>query len=1018
MENDDELIAIVSMDCRLPQAGGVEEFWQKLVDGESAIRDLTDAEVAAAGVPADRRGRTDYVKRAGVLDGVAEFDSAYFGYSPREADVLDVQQRLMLESSVTLLERANIDPHRTEKRIGVFAGSGMSTYLFGALSRPELVDSLGEMVVRHGNDKDFLATRISYKLNLHGPSVNVQTACSTGLVAVHSGVQSLLLNECDAAIAGAVYVRVPQESGYQYQVGGVLSPDGVCRPFDAGANGTLFTNGLGLVLLKRLRDAIADGDRVHAVIAGSAVNNDGAQKVSFTAPSVSGQVGVLSEALQISGAKQTDVTYIESHGTGTQLGDPIEIEAIKQAYGYDGAPCGIGSLKGNFGHLNIAAGIIGLIKAALVLQHRYVPPTINVGEVSPALDLDGSRYFVTTEGRALDGDGEQWAAVSAFGMGGTNSHVLLKSFEQALAEPAEPGESAEPGASGESGEPDESGASADGPAVLTFSARTEDALRGQALALAEHLAAHPDASLAQYAYTLREGRTRHPFRASLAAVDRAEAITRLKAERYHRGSGAGEQEIAFVFAGQGTQRRAMGAVLAAKNRQFARRLDEAVEAVNAHLDFDVRTCLGPDGQVDGIDTSIAQPLLFVVEYALATALVDAGVRPRYVLGHSLGEIVAATVAGVFDLPVAAELVATRARLMGDCPGGAMLAVTDTGPLADLLDDGSLSVAATNSPRQTVLSGSHEAIEAAAARAADAGVQHQRLATSHAFHSPLMREAADAFRAFLGTVELRAPRIPLVSNVTGRPLTEYEARSPHYWADHLLRPVRFTESVEALREAEVTRFVEIGPGRAMSNLVKAAFGTEAAGLELAQALGDSEHEDEAFADAVALGWAADPEVPLAPYASAERMTSVPTYAFDRQVHWVEPVLGFAAQDAPTRVPAQTPAQTPTQAPTDTPADAPTDAPAEAASADGSDEATAEIRRIVGGVFEGFLGAAAADTDSEFFALGGNSLMAIQLINKLRETFELDFSVRDFYENSSVSATTNVIKALLLEEPAHV
>ncbi|MFD6436374.1 beta-ketoacyl synthase N-terminal-like domain-containing protein [Streptomyces venezuelae] len=997
MESDDELIAIVSMECRLPRARDVDEFWQTLVDGESAVQDLTDAEVAAAGVPEGRRSRADYVKRAGVLDGIAEFDSTYFGYSPREADILDVQQRLMLESSVSLLERANIDPHRTQQRIGVFAGSGMSTYLFGALRRRDLVESLGEMVIRHGNDKDFLATRTSYKLNLRGPSVNVQTACSTGLVAVHSAVQSLLLNECDAAVAGAVHVRLPQHAGYRYQVGGVLSPDGICRPFDAGANGTVFTNGIGLVLLKRLRDAVADGDEVHAVIAASAVNNDGAEKVSFTAPSVSGQVDVLSDALQISGAKQTDITYIEAHGTGTALGDPIEIEAIKQAYGLDGAPCGIGSLKGNFGHLNIAAGIIGLIKAALVLKHGHVPPTVNVDEVSPALELDESRYFVTTEGFPLDRASENWAGVSAFGMGGTNGHVILKSFAPTPAE-----EAADATADDD--------VAATGPSVLTFSARSEDALRGQAAALADHLAAHPDASLAAYAHTLREGRTLHPYRASLAAADRAEAVTRLRAGRYHRGSEAGTNDIAFVFAGQGTQREAMGAALAAKDEHFARRLDEAVAAVNEHTDFDVQAYLGPDGPVDGIDTSVAQPLLFAVEYALAAALTDAGVRPRYVLGHSLGEIVAATVAGVFDLRTAAELVATRARLMGACPTGAMLAVDRLDAFTDLLG-ASLVVAATNSPAQYVLSGTHEAVEEAVARAADAGVRHQRLATSHAFHSPLMRGAADEFRAFLHTVEFRAPRIPLVSNITGRVLTEYEARSPHYWADHLLRTVDFAESMRTLREAGVSRFVEIGAGRSMSNLVRANLAAEAdLTPELAQTLGESEHEEESFADAVALGWAADPEVPVARYASAPRMVSLPTYAFERHVHWVEPTLGFGADDdTDALVTAPTP---PVAAP------APTLAVADEGAGEGLDGPTEEIRAIVAKIYESFIGAPATAHEREFFELGGNSLMAIQLINKLRETFELDFSVRDFYENSSVSGTTDVIKSLLLQETAHV
>ncbi|MFC1418886.1 beta-ketoacyl synthase N-terminal-like domain-containing protein [Streptacidiphilus cavernicola] len=989
---DDDLIAIVAMECRLPQAEDVDEFWKRLTDAESVITDLTDADLAAAGVPDSQSSRPDYVRRAGVLDGVSDFDSGYFGYSSREADVLDVQQRLMLEKSVSLLERANIDPRRTEHRIGVFAGSGMSTYLFRVLNRPDLVEALGETVVRHGNDKDFLSTRISYKLNLRGPSVNVQTACSTGLVAVHSAVQSLLLDECDAAIAGAVYVRLPQDAGYRYQVGGVLSPDGVCRPFDAQANGTLFTNGLGLVLLKRLRDAVADGDDIHAVIAGSAVNNDGARKASFTAPSVSGQVRVLSDALALSGAKQTDVTYIEAHGTGTALGDPIEIEAIKQAYGLDGEACGIGSLKGNFGHLNIAAGILGLIKAALVLKHRYVPPTVNVREVSPALELDGSRYFVTTQGRHLDGDGPAWAAVSAFGMGGTNGHVVLRSFDRV---PTVPGPPAGP---------------VSGPSILTFSARSEAALRRQAARLAGRLAADADGRPAEYAHTLSAGRTLHPYRASLAVVDRTEAVARLKAEQYHVGSETDPNEVTFVFAGQGTQRQAMGSVLAANNPAFARRLDEAVTAVNRHTDADLGSFLRPEGPADVTDTAVAQPLLFAVEYALATTLIDAGVRPRYLFGHSLGEVVAATVADVFDLRTAAELVAARARAMARCAPGAMLSVGRLDPFAELIDADALVVAATNSPRQFVLSGTRGGIERAVARAVEAGVHHQRLATSHAFHSPLMQDAADEFLGFLKQIDLRAPRIPLVSNITGRLLTGYEARNPHYWADHLVRSVDFAGSVDTLLKLGARRFVEIGSGRSMSNLIRANAGSAADpahALALAQTLGEPEHEDESFADAVALGWASDPAVDIEAFTAAGRMVPLPTYPFEKRLHWVDEPAGRPEAVAPSAVPAPGPEP---EAPA-------AETPSAAADQHGPDAATEEIRLIVGQIFASFLGESEADDDLGFFELGGNSLMAIQLINKLRETFELDLSVRDFYENSSISATTRVMRSMLLEEPVN-
>ncbi|MFE1316817.1 beta-ketoacyl synthase N-terminal-like domain-containing protein [Kitasatospora phosalacinea] len=1016
MQNDDDLIAIVAMECRLPQAADVDEFWARLVDGHTAVSDLTDEQLATAGVPVAQRSRPDHVKRAGVLEGVAEFDSGYFGYSEREADILDVQQRLMLEKSVALLERANIDPQRTAQRIGVFAGSGMSTYVTGPLQRPDLMDALGEMVVRHGNDKDFLATRISYKLNLHGPSVNVQTACSTGLVAVHSAVQSLLLNECDAAIAGAVYVRVPQEAGYRYQVGGVLSPDGVCRPFDARANGTLFTNGLGLVLLKRLADAVADGDRVHAVIAGSAVNNDGAQKVSFTAPSVSGQVAVLREALEISGADPAEVGYLEAHGTGTALGDPIEVEAIKQAYGSTGVPCGIGSLKGNFGHLNIAAGIVGLIKAALVLEHGFVPPTVNVSEVNPALELDGSRYFVTTESLELDRTATHWAGVSAFGMGGTNGHVLLRSHRPQEA-PAEAPE----------GAPEETPAgraAEDGrPSILAFSARSRSALRGQAAALAARLAADPDAVLAEYAHTLHEGRTRHPHRAALAAVRPAEAVARLRAERYHTSAGADSDSdsdaIAFVFAGQGTQRLAMGAGLAARNPAFARRLAEAGAAVGAHTGFDPLALLKDGRERDTAATEVAQPLLFAVEYALAQTLLDSGLTPHYLFGHSLGEVVAASVAGVFDLATAAELVAVRARAMAACPGGAMLAVSDPAPFAELVADGSLVVASVNSPRQQVLSGSLAAVDRAAALAAEAGVVHQRLATSHAFHSPLMQGAAEEFLAFLATRELHAPRMPVVSNITGRVLSEYEARNPRYWAEHLVRPVQFGGSVDTLREAGVTRFVEIGAGRSMSNLVRANFAAAGAPAPLlAQTLGEPEAEAESFADALALGWATDPQVAIADHTAAARMTALPTYAFEKRIHWVEPATGFATGTTTGTTTGPVPAAAPAPAATAAPA-APTAAPAAAAAPAGTPEgADEEVRQIVAQIFQNFLGGSATSTDLGFFELGGNSLMAIQLINKLRETFQLDLSVRDFYENSSIDETSCVITAMLIEEPAHV
>lgn len=996
--DDGDRIAIVAMECRLPGADNVQEFWQKLVDGDDAIRDLSEQDLREAGIPPEEWRRADYVRRAGVLEGVDEFDSEYFGYSSREADAMDVQQRLMLESAVALCERANFDPSSSDRRVGVFAGSALSTYLFGVVNGSDLVSTLGEMVVRHGNDKDFLATRISYKLNLKGPSVNVQTACSTGLVAVHSAVQSLLLNECDAAIAGAVHVRVPQASGYKYQVGGVLSPDGTCRPFDADANGTLFANGLGLVMLRRLKDAIADGDQVWAVIGGSAVNNDGAAKMSFTAPSVAGQVDVLSDALAVSGADASDIRYIEAHGTGTALGDPVEIEAIKQAFGAEGPRCGIGSLKGSFGHLNIAAGIVGLIKAALVLKHNYVPPTRNLRETNPDLNLEGSRYFIVKGGEPLTEDGNGWVGVSAFGMGGTNSHVLLRAYDEVAEQATERDEV---------------------PVVLTLSARSADALDRQAARLVDHLAADPELSLAACALTLQRGRALHPHRAALAASTVKDAVARLRSGRFHRGAGAETTDLAFIFAGQGTQRRGMGARLAAANPKFAEHLEEALEALAGHAQFDVRAVLLSDSDVDITDTTVAQPVLFAVEHALAATLLAEGVRPNYVLGHSLGELVAATVAGVFELHDAAEVVVKRASLMGACAPGSMLAVDRLQPFADRVARGELSVAARNSSSQLVLSGSHAAIEEALDLASQAGVSAHKLATSHAFHSPLMTDAATSFFDFLQAFPLKSPEIPMISNITGGVLTEYEARNPRYWADHLLRTVDFSQSLATLADLGVAQFVEIGAGRAMTNLVKANYAPTGLSPDVVPVLSDAEYEDEAFADAVALGWANDPRVRLDAFMLAERMVALPTYAFERRSHWVAPSGGFAFEQPPS---GSDPLARDEEAvdSTSIPAARTQDGLADASTTQErlpdsrAQAAMDEVREVVESIFSGFVGQVSGREDVGFFELGGNSLMAIQLINRVRETFEVDLAVRDFYENSSVIATAGVVTSLLLKE----
>ncbi|BET27127.1 acyl transferase domain-containing protein [Limnobacter thiooxidans] len=993
--DQDNTIAIVAMACNIPQASNTDELWNLLMQKHSTITDLNNEQILRTGISASALSNPSYVKKAGILDDIDKFDSQYFDISAKEADVLDVQQRKMLEAAVHLLNQANIDPGRCAKRIGIFAGSGFSSYLFGILERTDLVDALGEMIIRHGNDKDFLCPRISYKLNLKGPSVNVQTSCSTGLVAVHTACQSLLLHECEMAIAGAVYIRVPQDTGYLHQADSVLSSDGICRPFDSNSDGTIFTNGLGLVLLKRLEDAIQDGDEIVAVIRASAINNDGSQKVGFTAPSVTGQVNVLREAIQIAGIDAADMQYIEAHGTGTALGDPIEMEAIKQAYGENGQPCGLGSLKSNFGHFNIAAGVIGLIKAALILKHKTIPATLHVDKVNPTLGLEQSRFFVTQHSTPLNTSAPQLVAVSAFGMGGTNSHVILQNFETKA-----------PPTSKQSDEFN----------IFTLSAKSENALNALLIKHIDYFANKPEASFADAAHTAFYCRPHFPNRISFVARRHDEALALLQAGRFNRHLEKEPEKLAFLFSGQGTQHIHMGSQLASKSAQFNQNLEQVLDVFLTEQSVDLRSCLWHEEKAAEIaNTETTQPLLFAVEYALAKTLIESGIMPRYVLGHSLGELVAASISGIFDLSTAAAVVVKRAQCMARCEPGSMIAVEDIDCLQALIQARSISVAAHNSPRQFVVSGTHEAIEAAIEILDFKAVGYQRLKTSHAFHSQMMRPAAAEFFEFLKAQKLNEARIPLVSNITGQVLAEYEYKNPIYWSDHLLRTVQFAKSVQSLHELGVSHFVEIGHGYAMGNLIQANKPRNSQGStsKVVQALGSTDEEYACFLNTIAAAWALSGQLVLAPYVQGHNKVSLPVYPFDKTRHWIEPVIGFRKQLAPVAtMQANPPAN---EAAIATCAESATIKP-EAITPGNADDNPVEA--IVADIYSTYLGEGTVDREQSFFDLGGNSLIAIQMINKLRETFKLDIPLRGFYENSSVSAVSFQIAQKLLEDEANV
>ncbi|HEU0076015.1 MAG TPA: type I polyketide synthase, partial [Longimicrobiaceae bacterium] len=827
MQETAPAVAVVGMAGRFPGAQDVEEFWSNLREGVHSISFFSDEELAAAGVDPSLIRNPDYVRAGGVLEGIELFDAGFFGFNPREAEVLDPQHRIFMETAWEALENAGIDPETTERAVGIYAGSSTSHYLtYHVLSRPEIVEAVGAFQVHIGNGKDFLATRASYKLNLRGPALNVQTGCSTGLVSVHVACQALLNGECDVALAGGVTVNLGQRQGYLYSPGGVLAPDGHCRAFDARAGGALSGSGVALVVLKRLDDALADGDTIHAVVRGSAINNDGAQKVGFTAPSVDGQAAVIEEALAVGDVDPATIGFVEAHGTGTDLGDPIEVAALTQAFGEVGRTqfCALGSVKTNIGHLDAAAGTAGMIKAVLALEHGEIPPTLHYTAPNPKIDFASSPFFVNTELRRWDTDDHpRRAGVSSFGIGGTNAHVVLE-------EPpaTEPSEAARPWH------------------LLVLSAKTTPALEAATDRLAAHLRAHPEQELADVAHTLQVGRRALEHRRVLVARDREDAAAALESrapQRVVSGTAPEPRPVAFLFSGVGDHDPQMGRGLYETEPVFRAEVDRCAEILRAHLGVDLREVLypgeapadgegeaspkidlramlsrasaGPDEAAERLNaTSMAQAALFVTEYALAKQWMAWGVRPEAMIGHSLGEYVAAAVAGVFSLEDALMLVAERSRLIEELPEGAMLGL----PMAEaevrpLLRDG-LAVGTVNGPAMTVVSGPVDAVAALEAELAGRGVACRRLPTRHAFHSPMMAPVAERLAELMRRVRLSAPEIPFVSNVTGTWIRAEEAADPEYWARHLCGTVRFAEGMAELLRDGSRVLLEVGPGRTL------------------------------------------------------------------------------------------------------------------------------------------------------------------------------------------------------------
>ncbi|WP_071189197.1 type I polyketide synthase [Trichormus sp. NMC-1] len=871
-------IAIIGMAGRFPKANNLDAYWQNLREGVEALTEFTDTDLQAQGVDAQLLNNPHYVKAGFVLEDVESFAASFFDYSPREAEIMDPQQRIFLEVAWEALENAGYNTETDQEQISIYASSSINTYfLFNLLPNSELIKLVGFDQIRHNNRADNLATRVAYKLNFKGSAINVQTGCSSSLVGIHLACQSLLNHECDIALAGGVSISANQTTGYLYQEGGILSPDGHCRAFDAQAKGTLNGNGVGVVVFKRLQDAMRDGDFIHAIIKGTAVNNDGSLKVGYTAPSIDGQAKVITEALAVSGVNPETISYIETHGTGTVLGDPIEIAALKKSfdlYTQKQNFCALSSVKTNIGHLDAAAGIAGFIKTVLALKNKQIPPSLNFASPNPQIDFANSPFYVNNQLKEWHSPNHpRRAGVSSFGIGGTNAHIILEEAPNII----------------NSGITSEISRQWQ---LLPLSAKTNSALETATQNLANYFRQNPDVNLADVAYTLSVGRQSFEHRRIAICENIEDAIQVLETQNTPF-SQAEHPAIIFMFPGQGSQYVNMGRELYETEAIFREQVDNCCELLKPHLGLDLRQILYPtvttsEATQQLTQTAITQPALFVIEYALAKLWITWGVNPQAMIGHSIGEYVAACLGDVFTLEDALALVAMRGKLMQQLPSGAMLAVfLSAAEIKPLLNE-NLSLAANNAPNLCVVSGTHAAIEALHQQLAAKGVECRNLHTSHAFHSQMMNPIIDEFQEYLSKINLQSPQIPFISNVTGTWITTAQATDSYYWGQHLRQTVRFAEGMTELGNKSAQIFLEVGPGKVLSNLVKQL---EASPTILSSLRHPQEQQSDVAFLFNTLGklWQAGIEINWSEFYNSQRRYRVPlpTYPFERQRFWIEP-----------------------------------------------------------------------------------------------------------------------------------
>jgi acyl transferase domain-containing protein len=971
-------VAIIGSAGRFPGAASVREFWENIAAGAEAIERFSEDELRARGVPDAVLANPAYVRAGARFPDAEAFDPEFFDMTPREAEITDPQHRVLLECAFEALESAGYVAHRYPGSIGIYAGVGLNTYLINNLMpHQEVLRSLGMHQLLLGNDKCYATSRIAYKLNLRGPCLTIDTACSSSLVSVVLAYKSLISFECDMALAGGAKVN-SADNGYVYEAGSINSPDGRCRTFDEEARGTVFGSGAGLVVLKRLEDAVRDRDNIHAVIRGAAINNDGGSKVGFTAPSVTGQRDAIRQALSFGEVAADSIGYVEAHGTGTQLGDPCELAALAAAF--DGAPrggCAIGSVKANVGHLETAAGVAGLIKVVEALRHRKLPPSIHFNRPHPEIDFETGPFFVNTQLREWDDSrGPRRACVSSFGLGGTNAHVVLEEAPPVGAALDEPG-----------------------PQVLLVSAKSPEALDAATDRLVARLR-EPDApSLADAAYTLACGRDHHRHRRFVVARDAASLVS--SGRRGSSTQAARDPRLAFVIPGQGVQRSGMAAALYGREPAFRTALDRCVAALGS-VGAEIRTMLLTPAADDAVPsrldrTEFAQPAIFVTAYASAQMWLGYGLEPKLLIGHSLGEYVAGCIAGIFSLESALSLVVDRARLMQAQEAGAMAAVqhreADVAALLAANPAWRCDIAAVNTPTASVVSGDRASVDALVAAVRSTGGDARVLRTSHAFHSWMMDPMLRQFEAAVGRIPLQAPRIPVLSSLTGALLKPEQAVSPRYWADQLRRTVRFAEAFQTALDEGITTFLDIGPSATGSALAQA--NVASSGAAVVGGFPANGEDDGVVVGALGALWAGGHPVDWkARYSGRERRrVELPGYPFQRRRCWIDAV-------APPLVP---------EAKSDP---APETVTESAGRQVDREEPRDEAELLIARIWQELLGVDLLSVHDNFFALGGQSLLATRVITRIEEETGIALPVRSIFDAPTIAG----LAAALVEQRA--